>query len=282
MGRVSLGKNEDMMILRNIARGGLTLSATAILVACDDTTSLDSIYDAELRDLALVAADATLEEINTMRQPYGFQAGPPGPGGPPGRGRPGKPGGGFGLGDGHSGTVTKTFYDVDGTEQDVYDELTTERIEVETLIEGDVSREGWSANVHRDRSMVITGLAGEETHRTHNGSGTSTTSRSRHTDEGERTYNMTSSFNFADVVVPIPGADPRYPVSGTISRSMTGTRTDANGTRTRSMEMTITFDGDETAISVVNGEEFEIDLSAPKGRKPWKDKGPGDRRRQRR
>ena len=47
MGRVSLGKNEDMMILRNIARGGLTLSATAILVACDDTTSLDSIYDAE-------------------------------------------------------------------------------------------------------------------------------------------------------------------------------------------------------------------------------------------
>ena len=264
------------MILRNIARGGLALCAATVLTACDDTTSLDSIYDAELRDLALVAADATLEEVNTMRRPYGFRAGPPGPGGP------GKPGGGFGLGEGHSGTVTKTFYDVDGVEQDAYDELTTERIEVETLIEGEVSREGWSATVHRDRSMVITGHAGEETHRTHNGNGTSTTSRSRHTEDGERTYNMTSSFHFADVVVPIPGSDPRYPVSGTISRSMTGIRTDANGTRTRSMEMTTTFDGDDTAIAVVNGEEFEIDLSAPKGRKPWKDKGPGDRRRQRR
>ena len=271
------------MIPRNIAIGGLTLCAAPVLSGCADATALASIYDAELRDLALVAADATLEEVNTMRRPYGFDAGPPGPGGrPQGPGGPGKPGGGFGLGEGHSGTTTKTFYDADGTEQDAYDELATERIEVETVIEGGVSREGWSASVRRDRNMVITGLTGEETHRTHNGNGTSTTSRSRHTDEGERSYNMTSSFNFVDVVVPIPGSDLRYPVSGTISRSMTGTRTDANGTRTRSMEMTITFDGDETANAVVNGEEVEIDLSAPRDRKPWKGKGPGDRRRQKR
>ena len=255
------------MIPRNIAIGGLTLCAATVLSGCDDATALDSIYDAELRDLALVAADATLEEVNTMRRPYGFDAGPPGPGGRP---------------QGHSGTTTKTFYDADGAEHDAYDELATERIEVETVIEGGVSREGWSASVRRDRNMVITGLTGEETHRTHNGNGTSTTNRSRHTDEGERSYNMTSSFNFVDVVVPIPGSDLRYPVSGTISRSMTGTRTDANGTRTRSMEMTITFDGDETANAVVNGEEVEIDLSAPRDRKPWKGKGPGDRRRQKR
>jgi hypothetical protein len=34
--------------------------------------------------------------------------------------------------------------------------------------------------------------------------------------------------------------------------------------------MTITFDGDETAVAVVNGETVEIDLSAREGRRPFR------------
>ena len=261
-----------MKATRSITRVGACLIAAGLMSACGDAAGLDSIEDLAVRDMALVAADATLEVISTWRQPYGFRASPQaveGMGGP--GGGFGSPGGRRGLGEDGSGTRTSTFYDAASTLQPEYDELTTERIEVETIIDGEVARENWSATVYRERQMTITGLSGEETHRTHNGSGSSATTGSRHTDDGDRTYDMSGTFIYADVVVPIPGSDPRYPVSGTITRSMSGSRTDADGVvETREMEMTITFDGDETAIAIVNGEEFEIDLSTPEGRRPWR------------
>ena len=259
-----------MKTFMRITPSGIALVAAALITGCDDPSNLESIEDAALRDMALVAADATLEVVNTMGRPFGFGAisgGIPSLGG---RGGFGRPGGRHGLGAEDSGTTVETFFDADGNQQDVYDELTTARIDVETVIDGEVSREDWSAKIYRERRMTVTGLLGEETHRTYNGSGSSETTRSRHTDDGDRTYDMTGAFVYTDVVVPLPGSDPPYPTSGTISRSMNGTRTDADGTEVRSMEMTITFDGDETAIAVVNGEEYEIDLSTREGRRPWR------------
>jgi len=252
-----------------LVRVGLVSALAVSVGACDDTVGLDSIEDAVVRDMAIVAADATLEEVSTLGQPFGFRAGGPGVGG-------GRPGGHHGLGADGSGTTEETFYDATGNPQDAYDELTTDRIEVVTSVSGEVGRQNWSAMVNRERAMTITGLAGEESVRTLNGTGTSWVSRSRHTDDGNRTYEMSGSSTHSDVVVPIPGSDPRYPLSGTITRSMTSTRTDGEGTETRSMQMTITFDGDETAIAVVNGETKEIDLSAEAGRHPMRGRfGPG-------
>lgn len=246
-----------------LRRAGVVLAAAVLVGACDDTAGLDSIDDAVVRDMAIAAADATLEEVNTMGEPFGFRGG--------GHGLAvGRPGGRFGLGADGSGSRDETFYDADGNLQDAYDELSTDRIEVVTVVDGEVVRENWSAVINREREMTITGLVGEEAARTLNGTGTSEVSRSRHTDDGDRTYEMSGSSTHSDVVVPVPGSDPRYPLSGTITRSMTSTRTDAEGTETRSMEMTITFDGDETAIAVVNGETVEIDLSAREGRRPFR------------
>jgi len=259
-------------VTRSITRAGACIIAAGLMSGCGDPAGLDSIEDLAVRDMALVAADATLEVVNTWGQPYGFGGTPQAVGamGGPGSGF-GSPGGRHGLGADGSGTRTRTFYDEGGTVQAEYDELTTERIEVETIIDGEVSRDNWTATVYRERAMTITGLAGEETHRTYNGSGSSETSGSRHTDDGDRTYDMSGTFTYDDVVVPIPGSDPRYPISGTITRSMSSTRTNADGVvETREMEMTITFDGDETAIAIVNGEEYEIDLSTREGRRPWR------------
>jgi hypothetical protein len=253
---------------RTRTRGWLVLALAVAGAGCSETAGLDAIDDGALRDLAIVAADETLEEVNTFAQPFGF--GPLGEG--PGAGRPG---GRHGFGAEGSGTTSRTFYDAEGALQDEYDELSTARIEVETIVDGGVSRDGWTASVYRERLMTITGLEGEETHRTMNGAGVSETTRSRHTDEGDRTYEMSGSFTMTDVVVPIPGSEPRYPVSGTVTRTMSGTRTDADGTESRSMEMTVTFDGDETAVAIVNGEEYEIDLSARSGGRPWGRRGPG-------
>jgi len=256
-------------VVNSGSRAGLLLTAVLALNACDQTAGLDSLSDPVIRDMALVSADATIEVVNTVKLPFSF-------GSIPlaaqvqamGHGF-GDPGGRHGLGHERSGTVEKTFFDTLGVQQDSYDELTTERIEVLSIVEGERGREGWSATIHRERDMTITGLAGENTHRTLNGSGTSTISRSRHTEDGDRTHEMEGFFTYTDVVIPVPGTEPRYPISGTITRSMSATRIDREGNEvTREMEMTITFDGDETANAVVNGEPVEIDLSAQDGRNP--------------
>ena len=255
------------------------ICAAALAGGCADTTGPDALDDQLLLDMAIVAADATLEDLGTWGRPFGF--GPVGVPGLHGNGPglagsgPGRPGGRHGIGDPLSGTRSRTFFDVDGNEQDAYDEETTERIEFESDVSGEVSRENWTADVARTRSMTITGLAGEETHRTWNGTGTEEIAGSRHTDEGDRTYDMSGEFTYFDVVVPIPGSDPRYPISGSISRTMDATITSGDETRTRSVVMTITFDGDETATIVVNGEEMEIDLSTREGRHPLRRRGGG-------
>jgi len=68
--------------------------------------------------------------------------------------------------------------------------------------------------------------------------------------------------------VPIPGSTPRYPVSGTITRMMTVTRSGLNGEHTRTIDIVITFDGTATATAMVNGEPMDIDLSTRDGRRP--------------
>ena len=85
---------------------------------------------------------------------------------------------------------------------------------------------------------------------------------------------MSGTFTYSDVVVPVPGSETRYPISGTITRSMTGSVVNGpDGDETRTVNITITFDGDETATIVVNGEEREIDLTTREGRSPLRRRG---------
>lgn len=256
------------------ARSALALGAALAVGACSESTGIDLEDQALLLDMALVAADATIEDVNTWGLPFGFAAGPQGIPGLGDRGK-GAPGGKRGIGAELSGTREVTHYDADGIAQDAYDELTTASIHFFLDVEGEVERDAWSASIDRTRDMTVSGLEGEETHRTFNGTGDEDVSRSRHLEDGDRTYSMTGSFTYSDVVVPVPGSDPRYPISGTITRSMTSTRTNGDDTNTRSVDVTITFDGDETATIVVNGEEMEIDLTTREGRNPLRKKRGG-------
>lgn len=260
------------LLKTNMRRVGFGVAAALAVTGCSDNLGPDALDEALLLDMAVVAADATLEDVAMWMQPFGF--GLQGVLGFGDRAVPGRPGGERGVGHSLSGTRSATFFDADGVEQAAYDPLTTDRIDFVMDVQGDVSRDAWSATISRTREMTITGLAGEETHRTWNGEGTETVSRSRHSDDGEqRSYEMSGSFTYSDVVVPIPGSDSRYPVSGTITREMTGTRSGPEGESTRAVEMTITFDGDETATIVANGETFEVDLTARRGRHPLRPRG---------
>lgn len=256
-----------------------------IFTACQDGVGPDS-YQSErpldnnelAMDVALVAADAILEDIDAWGADFDFSIG---------LGfeaatsvnneksskkfHPCKPGH---HRIGWSCTREVSFFDEAGNSQSQYDKLTTERVHAVTDISGDVSREKWSALVNRERDMNITGLAGENTHRTINGSGTVEVSKSKHLKNGSvREYDMTGSFTKTDVVMPVRGTKPRYPISGTITRSMQAQVVNGKkGDREKSVEMTITFDGDSTANMVVNGEELEIDLTTRKGKNPLRRK----------
>ena len=257
---------------RIVMRGTLALAASLAVAACEDSTGLDSLDDGLLLDMAIVAADAALEDVGTWGLPFGFR----GPGAVHDAGGRGRPGGRHGVGELLSGTRTETFYDASGVEQESYDELTTASIHFESEVSGDVARDEWTATIHRLRDMTISGMEGEETHRTWNGSGEEDITRSRNIDEDGtvRTSEMSGSFTYSNVVVPVPGSETRYPISGTITRSMTGSVVNGpDGDETRAANITITFDGDETATIVVNGEEMEIDLTAREGRSPLRGHG---------
>lgn len=250
---------------------GLALVATLALGACaDDATAPDLLDQAIAYNAAIVAADATLEDITLARMPFAFGPGHElasgmGMGGPKG-----PPGGRMGVGGALSGTRTVTFYDAGGNEQAAYDSLTTASIHYVLDIEGAVSRGGWTGSVSRTRDMTVTGLLGVEATRTHNGTGSESVERSRTLDDGtEATFDMEGTFAQSDVVIPVPGSDPGYPLSGTITRTMKVTVVNGpNGDVTRDVNVVITFDGDNTATAVVNGETYEIDLDARQGGHP--------------
>lgn len=255
--------------LRSIyALSALSLAAT--LSACGDSTDLEALDDPLLLDAAMVAADATVEEVRLWSGPLGFgDAATTSPAGVHGGSEPGRPGGHHGFDSELSGTRSVTFYDEADEEQTSYDPLTTASIHLVHEVEGTIERGTFRAEIARAREMTVSGLAGEETVRTWNGSGSSELLRSGVlTDGTERSHTAVGSVTFEDVVVPVPGSDPRYPLSGTITRTMTMTRTYAGGSETRTVEIVITFDGSEIATATVNGETMEIDLSTLDGRNP--------------
>lgn len=237
------------------------LAVTTTLVACDDGTGPE-LPDEMVDDVALVAADAVLEDVALMTTPWAFGGASPSqvPGGH----------GMGGMGGAWSGTRSVTFYDVTGAVQDAYDDATTARIHFVMQMEHSVTRDAWSASVARSRDETVSGLEGQETTRTFDGTGTETIQRSRHLGDGtERSYAMEGSFTKTAVVVPVPGSESRWPLSGTIHRTMSVTVVGApDGDHTRSLDITVTFDGDSTATAVVGDRTFEIDLAARAGRNP--------------
>ena len=225
------------------------------LAACsgDDPTgavALDQMIDA---DLAMIAADGTIEDVQALRDARH---------------------GGFFM-DGRSGERTVQFFDAAGVEQDAYDELTTASIYMTMEMNREIERDGWSASVVRTREMTVTGLEGVETTRTMNGTGSEAITRSRHSDsEGLREREMTGSRTMEDVVHTVPVADNPYPLSGTITRQMTVTVTTDQGTQTHTREVVVTFNGTQYPEMTVNGEPFEVDLAARERDRPFVDGGP--------
>ena len=228
------------------------------LAACTDTVGPDTLEDTLTNDVAMIAADAAIDELSDMGLLFGAGA-VLAPGGASTR----------------TVTHTVTFFDAAGLEQLTRDPMTTASIHLVIDASHEFSREDWTATGTRSRDLSITGLEGEETERTVNGTGSSTVSRSRHTDgDGDRTYDMSSTSVIDDVVHPVPRTDDAWPLSGTITRNMTVTAVGGpDGDVTKNRTVVITFNGTNLVTMTVDGEIFEIDLSTRSDRRPFRKRG---------
>ncbi len=235
----------------------LTLGVLA-LAACSDTVGPDAVEDSLTLDVAMISADAAIDELDDM----GLLFGPGAVLAPSGA-------------DTRTVTHTATFFDADGNEQASRDPLTTASIHLVIEASHEFSRDSWTATGTRSRDLMITGLEGEETTRTVNGTGSATVTGSQHSDEdGTRTYDMVSTSVIDNVVHPVPRTDDSWPLSGTITRMVTVTIVNGpNGDVTKSRTVVITFNGTNLATMTVGDDTFEIDLSTRSGDRPFRRRG---------
>jgi hypothetical protein len=259
--------------MRTVIRYGAITCAIVIGACSQDSigTQATPLLDA---DVAMVVADNTGETVDVMREPVlfpalsiGFSAG-------------------FGdfnpstncpynsttkrlecppvSRDGGKLTITRSyaFWDASNVSQDHFDALLTAKANIQAHATGERDLPNWSATVDRTRDLTATGLAGDETERTWNGTGSSHITRSRHTDNGPaRSYDLDCSFTVTDVVVPVPRGADRFPISGSITHTCTvtfvgGPKDGQTITRT----VTVTFNGNESVSLIINGHTFDLDL----------------------
>lgn len=259
----------------------IAASLLFLAAACSNSpTDSSTLNAAASLDAATIAADGTAEDVDIMTGMdggVGYLTTSPFASGAalwsPPTGRPGLTGCNFASGrfgcppenrNGLTVNRTVTLMDALGASQSAYDELTTASIHIVASIQGDITHGPWSATISRSRDFTITGLAGTETSRTVNGSGTESISRSRLTQGGEtRSYSATGTFAVVNVVLPVrtPGIDP-WPLSGTATRTMVMTRTSGpNAGEAVTRTVVITFNGTSTPVATVNGESFDLDLA---------------------
>ena len=159
-----------------------------------------------------------------------------------------------------------TFKDASGATQAAYDALLTASINIVAEISGSRTHGPWTATVARHRDITFSGLAGTETSRTVNGTGSESVSDSRVArNDSTRTYTVVGSSIITNVVLPVRANDGGngFPTSGTITRTLTVTFTSGpRAGQTFTKTMTITFNGTSSVTGSIDGSTFTIDLSA--------------------
>ena len=265
------------MVRARLFAAGVVLAAAA---CSSDTSTPPATNDLVVTsDVAMAAADGVAEDVDVMTGMNGNIGNlSMGAGGSYANGmgswRPGLSGCTFAAGsftcpdtlrNGLNVTRVVTLLDASGATQSAYDSLLTASIHIVADISGDRTHGPWSATVARHRDITVTGLAGTETSRTVNGTGNETVSQSRVTASGgTRSYTMTGASTITNVVMPVRSADGGngWPVSGTITRTMTITLTSGpNAGKTETRTMTVTFDGTSTPSGSIDGHTFTINCA---------------------
>jgi hypothetical protein len=164
-------------------------------------------------------------------------------------------------------TLTRdyAFFDANQTAQSAYDPVTTASANFHVSVTGVHTALTGKDTVNRDRNLTVSGLAGAETSRTWNGTGTRSDGGYRDGADATRTYHTNDNVTISNIVVNLPRSSNPWPVSGTITRQINGTASVSRSGFTKSFTVdrtvTITFNGTQQAAVTVNGTSYTLDLS---------------------
>jgi len=138
------------------------------------------------------------------------------------------------------------MFDAAGNVQSAYDDATTASIQFRAALQGSTTLPSLTATVAAQREATVTGLAGSETQREWNGTGSSTVTSQVTRESVTRSYSYSSSDAISHLVFALPRATHPYPMSGQITRDVSATLTREGGrTVSRSVRRHVvaTFDG---------------------------------------
>lgn len=167
-------------------------------------------------------------------------------------------------------TLVRSFavYDAGGEAMSAYDSLLTASANFRTTVSGVHVALAGKDTIARQRDLTVTGLAGRETSRVWNGTGSRSDGGYRQDATVTRTYHTTDGVAFVDVTVSLPRSEHPWPMSGTVTRHVVGTATVVRDGVTRSMSVdktvTITFNGTQLVPMTVGTRSFTLDLATGK------------------
>ncbi|HEX7879501.1 MAG TPA: hypothetical protein VF720_08830, partial [Candidatus Eisenbacteria bacterium] len=203
------------------------------------------------------------------------------------------------VADEHGPTLERSYAYLDGAgnPQGAYDAAGTAAINFQSRVNGAIGRGQVTGTVDHQRDLTASGLSGAETTWTWNGTGSGTSheegifgpppGRGRGHGPGDgagmgpgaghgpgagkgagvaMSIDVTSSMAVSNVVVPYPPAQGSWPLSGTITQSMTATITGGpHDGEVHERAAILTFNGTQYATLTVGDETRTIDLANPPG-----------------
>lgn len=164
------------------------------------------------------------------------------------------------------------FRDASSTPTQNYDPSTTASIVFVRTADGSLSgttEDGvaWTKGTHLSATRTVTGLAGAETQRVWNGTGTSADTATYTGATATRHYAASTSHTTTDVVVKLPRSTNPWPLSGTVTRTVNAKLTvdgARDASRTISRTAVVTFNGTSTVPITVNGLSCTLNLETQK------------------
>ena len=162
------------------------------------------------------------------------------------------------------------FFDATGAQMNHFDS-TTASLNVQSTENGIIARDNGADTVSGSRNLTATGLLGHNTTRTWNGSGSGQGGNFWSDSVASRTADVSWNSTFSAIVVALPRSANPYPISGSISRIVTGsgvvTKGDSSKVISISRTVGITFNGTEFVPMTVGSQSFTLDLATGKASK---------------
>ena len=162
------------------------------------------------------------------------------------------------------------FFDASGAQMNHFDS-TTASMNVQATETGVISGAAGADTINGSRNLTATGLLGHNTTRIWNGSASGTAGGFWSDSAASRTADVGYNTTFSSIVVALPRSSNPYPVSGSISRAVSGsgvvTKGDSTKTVTISRTVGITFNGTEFVPMTVGSQNYTLDLATGKATK---------------